>query len=356
MTGWLRYMHDGAVLVRKGKASLPVLAFVPSFTLRTTKPSASNVGAGVIRATPTTQLTSSDSSFGTWSSGVLTLNKDLKDRVVIGTVKDPNGYLIENCIIQGDPAFPTFSVSNSNMINCVAPDTNRTLIRYCTIHSTISTPNYNGIGGRNFTAEFNDISLVTDGFSPSKASNNNLSITVAGNYVHDHIFYGGADSGHPAASSNYAADGTYVGDTWANQGWNHSDAMQLEQDGVTGINVYGNFFDARWYPAAPSMLPLPLARKQLSCFMLNAGTDIVIEDNWLNGGEYVINNADSSVTGVVRRNRFGPNVQKVGGTGLPYALMLSSPNLRTFDADPVNRNVWESDGTLVARRNSVEAA
>ena len=70
------------------------------FDLRTTKPTAQNVGAGIVRPAPTKLATSAD---GTWKSGVLTITKDLKDRVVNGTVNvAADGVTIENCDIRGD--------------------------------------------------------------------------------------------------------------------------------------------------------------------------------------------------------------------------------------------------------------
>ena len=62
--------------------------------------------------------------------------------------------------------------------------------------------------------------------------------------------------------------------------------------------------------------------------MLNAGVNITIEDNWLNGGEYAVNNGPKTVTGSFARNRFGRGMaQKGTGDTSYYALMVTSTGL-----------------------------
>lgn len=85
--------------------------------------------------------------------------------------------------------------------------------------------------------------------------------------------------------------------------------------------------------------------------MLNAGTGIIVEDNWFNGGEYCINNAPTTVTGSMKRNKFGPDIMRTGGTGAPFALMISSAGLLTYDGT-ADKNVWEADGLGITRRGS----
>lgn len=339
-------IHPSLDWVASGRPALVAPPPPPPSTdivLGETKPTSALVGAGLIRPAPTRVADGSD---GTWSNGVLTITKDLRDCIVNGTVRVTSGApVIENCDIRGNSAFPP---SGMNMVNCTSADAKQTLIRYCTIRSTFSTPNFNGIGGRNYIAEFNDISHVTDGFSPSVAGDLDAKTIIRGNYVHDHMFYA-PDPAHSATPPT-AADGTVITGPWAGQGWNHADSMQLQQPGITGITLIGNFFDARWANDAVSTLPLPNARKELAALMLNAGADLTIDDNWFDGGEYCVNNGNAAVTGSMRRNRFGPNIM-FGTNGLPFALMLSAPGLLTFDDTP-DQNVWEDTGLIVRRRGS----
>ena len=83
--------------------------------------------------------------------------------------------------------------------------------------------------------------------------------------------------------------------------------------------------------------------------MLNAGVDITIEDNWIDGGEYAVNNGPTTVTGSFARNRFGRSMaQKGTGDTNYYALMATSTGLSTYDGTP-DQNVWEDTGNVVPR-------
>ena len=132
-----------------------------SMVVGETKPTGSNVGTGVVAPAPTQVATSAD---GRWSNGVLTITKDLKNKVVNGFVKiGANGVTVENCDIRGDARHaPTGS---KNMVD-TGGGYSGTVVRYNNIHSTFRSRFINAIGPRNVVAEYNDISHVTDGFVP----------------------------------------------------------------------------------------------------------------------------------------------------------------------------------------------
>ncbi len=313
--------------------------------LRKTKPVAHNTGAGVVRARPTRVAGAKD---GHWKNGVLTIKKDLRNRVVNGTVDvAANGVTIENCIIRGSKKHPP---RNSRLL--VNTDGHRgTVVRYNDIRSSFRTRFLSGIGHRNVVAEYNDISHVTDAFIPSPGKGpSNIHMVIRGNYVHDFAFYGN-DPGH-GPTPLMTAGGIRIRGPWAGKPWNHADAVQVEKNRTTGLNIYGNNFVARWARDAVSTLPLPNAVKELSVFMLNGGRKLVIADNWIDGGEYAVNNGDRKVTGKIVRNKFGRGMAHRGSADRSYyALMLASPKLRTYDSTR-HRNVWANSGRVVHRRHN----
>ena len=317
-----------------------------TFTLRSSKPDSSNTGTGVIRPVPTQVASSAD---GVWNNGVLTITKPLKDRIVYGLVKvGANNLTIENCDIRGDAAHPP--TGSKYMVDTGGGFTG-TVVRYNKIHSTFTTQHFNAIGPRNVVAEFNDISHVTDGFVPSPRNGvMDVQMVIRGNYVHDFLFFGN-DPGH-SPTPLYTVAGIPITGPWAGLPWNHADAVQVEVDGTTGLNIYGNNFVASWAEDSVSTLPLPNAVKELSTFMLNAGVDLKIEDNWLDGGEYAVNNADKAVTGTFARNKFGRQMAHKGTADSGYyALMIGASGLATNDGTK-DQNVWQDTGALVPRRKN----
>ena len=331
--------------VRAGKATAStVLPARRRIVLRKTKPVAANTGAGVIAARPTRRATKAD---GKWKNGVLTITKNLKNRVVNGTVKVArNGLTIQNCIIRGDASHKP----RHAMLLVNTDSVHGTVVRYNDIRSSFKSALMSGIGHRNVVAEFNDISHVTDGFDPAPSSGpSNVHMIIRGNYVHAFQFYGNAP-GH-APTPLLSAGGIRIRGPWAGKPWNHADAVQVEADRTTGLSIYGNNFDAKWARDSVSTLPLPNAIKELSVFMLNGGRHLVVADNWLDGGEYTVNNGDRHVTGRFVRNRFGRGMAHRGsGDKGYYALVVSSPHLLTYDGTR-NRNIWSNTHKVVRRRH-----
>jgi hypothetical protein len=287
------------------------------------------------------------SADGVWNNGVLTITKPLKDRIVNGLVKvGADNLTIENCDIRGDATHPP--TGSKYMVDTGGGFTG-TVVRYNKIHSTFTTQHFNAIGPRNVVAEFNDISHVTDGFVPSPRNGvMDVQMVIRGNYVHDFLFFGNDPTHSPTPL--YTVAGVLITGPWAGLPWNHADAVQVEVDGTTGLNIYGNNFVASWANDSVSTLPLPNGVKELSTFMLNAGVDLKIEDNWLDGGEYAVNNADKAVTGSFARNRFGRQMAHKGtADGGYYALMIGASGLATNDGTK-DQNVWQDTGALVPRR------
>ena len=333
--------------MRASQASSPTLA--PKrhrIVLRKTKPVSSNTGAGVIAPRPTRRATSAD---GKWKNGVLTIKKNLKNRIVNGTVKVArNGLTIQNCVIRGDARHKP---RGHNMMLVNTDSAHGTVVRYNDIRSSFKSAFMSGIGHRNVVAEFNDISHVTDGFLPSPASGpSNVHMVIRGNYVHAFQFYGNAPGHGPTPL--LSAGGIRIRGRWAGKPWNHADAVQVETNRTTGVKVYGNNFVAKWAKDSVSTLPLPNAIKELSVFMLNGGRHLVVEDNWIDGGEYAVNNADRHVTGHFARNRFGRGMAHKGrGDRGYFALVVASPHLLTYDGSR-NRNIWADSHKTVHRRHN----
>jgi putative peptidoglycan binding protein len=325
-------------------ASKPAAARGTAPKLRSTKPTGSNVGAGVVGSTPTKLATSAD---GTWSNGVLTIRKSLRNRVVRGTVRVAASNLtIENNIILGDAGHKP---SGTRFVVDTGGGTTGTVVRFNDLRPTFTSSHFNGIGPRNVVAEYNDISHVVDGFVPHPRGSNNVHMVIRGNYVHGFQFVAPA-SGHGATPLT-TAGGIRILGKWAGKPWTHGDAVQVEVDGTTGLNIYGNNFVATWARDVGT-LPLPNAIKELSCFMLNGGRGLVIEDNWLDGGEYAVNNADRNVTGSFARNKFGRAMAHKGtGDKAYFALMIASAKLATHDGTR-DQNVWQDSGKRVPRRSN----
>jgi hypothetical protein len=336
---------DAPTQARAGKATASsLLPAKRRIVLRRTKPVASNTGVGVIAARPTRRATSAD---GKWKNGVLTIKKNLKNRIVNGTVKVArNGLTIQNCLIRGDARHKP----RHNMMLVNTDSAHGTVVRYNDIRSSFKSRFMNGIGHRNVVAEFNDISHITDGFIPAPSSGpSNVHMVIRGNYVHAFQFFGG-DSTHGPTPLR-TAGGIRIRGRWAGRPWNHADGVQVEKDRTTGINIYGNNFVAKWAKDSISTLPLPNAVKELSVFMLNGGRHLVVADNWLDGGEYTVNNGDRHVTGRFARNRFGRGMAHRGrGDRAYFALVIRSSHLLTYDGSR-NRNVWADSHKVVRRRN-----
>lgn len=349
-------------------------ATTDTFLMRETKPVAANTGHGLLKdAAGAVRPVGTGGSRSGGTVGSLTnqtVNGDITitaagtkivDCVINGkvSIQAPN-VLVENCVIWGPASAPSSTVYVINANNSAAAS-GPALVRFCTIKGRWKNPNINACGQRNITVERCDISQVVDGFSPNPSStSNNAQMIVRGNYVHDFILYY-PDPGHNATPRTGASGQYIVGPSGAvGTGWTHCDAVQVESDLTTGVNIYGNNFVALWSSdPAVSSLPFPYDAngntviKELSCFMLNGGRNLIVEDNWFDGGEYCVNNADSNVTGSFARNRFGRQIAHNGTSNSNYfALMLSAPGLNTHDSDSANRNVWEDTGATVYRKSA----
>jgi hypothetical protein len=279
---------------------------------------------------------------------VLTIRKNLRNRVVNGTIKvAADNVVIENCVIRGTKSYKP----RTSRLLVNTDGARGTVVRYNDIRSSFASPYMSGIGHRNVVAEFNDISHVTDGFDPSPARGRaNVHMVIRGNYVHDFQFFGNAPGHSPTPLMT--AGGIRIRAPWAGKPWNHADAVQVEADRTTGLNIYGNNFVARWADDTVSTLPLPNGVKELSVFMLNGGRRLVIADNWIDGGEYAVNNADHKVSGRIVRNRFGRSMAHRGTSDAGYyALMIAAPGLHTYDATR-DRNIWSNTGRVVHRRHN----
>jgi hypothetical protein len=128
----------------------------------------------------------------------------------------------------------------------------------------------------------------------------------------------GPGSGHGATPTPSSYSGP-----WARTSWSHDDAIQIT--GGSGLRIVGNAFDARWADDIGTT-PLPTIVKELSVLMLNAHngpvTGLVMQDNWIDGGEYAINGGGGAGSGVFTGNRFGSHI--AGPADAPWTLMFGS--------------------------------
>lgn len=335
------------------------------FIVRKTKPTESNVGAGILRAVTTTLNP---------AGGVLTVTtkQTFKDTRINGqVVVKAAGVIFENCIISGPVTNPgdantnpgvTVQIVNTNDPACALEPP---VFRYSTIYQRFNCPIVNAFSTRYYTVEYCNILNVVDAFSPDPwdSADSDVKVIIRGNYVHDHVFFAGTGSGHSPASNLNTVAGVYVNGPYRAMGWTHCDAVQIESDRTTGVNVYGNNFVATWSRDKNiSMMPLPydnngdVVIKEMSTFMLNGGKNLIIEDNWQDGGEACVNNSDSTVTGVFRRNRFGRQMaHPLGLTGTSatddakYYAFLIGTGLNIYETDTTNRNIWADTGNVVNR-------
>lgn len=300
------------------------------------------VGAGIIRSMPTEVIEQGDKSIGTWSGPVVSLKEPLADVILRGFIARSRdaGYLVENVIVEPLPEQIATLKAGRWLHAATGSYANQGVMRYSTLRGSAPSRYTNGISGRNMHYEAVDVHHVTDGVTPiGSASSADVNMLLDRVRVHDHLF--ALDPGH-AATPTKAADGTIIVGPYAGKPWNHCDCVQVERDDLTGLVAQDCDFDARWAVDALSLLPLPNARKELSCLMLNGGRRLKFIRCRFNGGEQAINNNDPAVTGEITDCVFGPDIMH-DAKG-PLAMVLRAPGLVE------SGNTWADGTPITARR------
>lgn len=293
-------------------------AELDTFVLRTTKPTAANTGAGIVRPYPTKVI-----------NGDVTLNvagQRLDDTIVHGRViiKAAN-VVVSNCVVDGGPAF----VAGGEIIS-TGTGTVNARVEFTTVRAANPTYYTNGIGRRNITVYRCNVSGVVDAFTVAPvAANDPLNMSIQGCYGHD-LSHFSPDPAHPGADSR-----------------THNDVLQSH--GGAGLQVIGSNFSAYHDPTIGT-LPVPNPKSQLAAMMINTivgpSSGLVIEDNWFGGGVYCINGGGAvGGGGTFLRNKFDRGAAQTSNPDTSYTMVFSS----TFAQTSTN-NVYEDNGHAVKVR------
>jgi hypothetical protein len=300
-----------------------------TFTLGTTKPTAANTGAGVIRAYPTgtagtltgNQSFSSGTVTGQTINGNVTLSgtAQLMDCVVHGhLIMNDSATVAENCVIDGyltAPTGHTWMVDSTN-----ATQGGRAQIRYSTIVGRVTSYYLNGIGKRNFYAYRCDVSGVVDTLRIEPTGVGGVgNVLVEGCFTHDMQYC--------------SPDPTHTDDM------SHDDGCQLR--GGTDITLTGNTIHGNWSSTVGTN-PQPGIPSNLSCIMLTPDIDQIVatfDRNWFDYGVDLVNGGDADLTSAsilaFTGNRFGRHY-----TRKPF-------NVKATVTLTDTGNVWEDTGAAL---------
>lgn len=347
------------------------------FTIGAVKPTSSNTGAGVLRAYPsastgtltgTQTLTGSTVMQGKVINGNVNIGGTarLVDCIVNGLVKCTDGTpLIENCVVQGDGTTTYVGTDGRGLstwlVDTRSKDLKLATVRFTTIRGRVHSNGLNGIGLKNFLAEYCDISCVVDCCDidgTSAGSDGTSNATLQGCYLHDMIWYPN-DPGHSLNGTAINGDGTYTG-TWAGVSSDHADGIQIT-GAAKNPKVIGNTIRGSW-SSDPAVSSLPLMAQsgktifmQLSALMLNSVQGLQCTDNWLEGGDYCVNGggAASGSSGDFARNRFDRSMSPHGlSSTTPFTLVLKdSGNAWTTHDGTSDQNTFQDTGSAITVRH-----
>ncbi len=225
--------------------------------------------------------------FGAIVNGVLTLSTagvtiagyDIQAFIVVKADK----IMIKNSRIRGPATLP--ASGSYNLISAYAPAATNLLVQDCTIVPDVPNHDSQGIQGKSFLAERNNIYNSVDGIDPLGEA------TILANYIHDLSWY--------APDTNHADNHS------------HNDCIQFEGGSATvEYNNLQGFLSktvgdgpARPYDQANSVMLAVANTSPLT-------TNLVISGNWIDGGQVSINVGAGSYTtlGSIDKNIFGDNM------------------------------------------------
>jgi hypothetical protein len=273
------HSHDGTWDVTTPPPPPPVNG--PESNLGFIEPNGSNVGAGKMpeanRPYPRIEI------FG---DVTLTGTQSLKDRIVHGRVYCNGANLVENCVIDGGPAPTTGEV----YLVQTHGGTGST-IRYCNLAPANPSPRWNGVGTKYFTAEYNNIWRVTDGFSVfSQLADGVTNTKILGNFCPSMIQF------RPDLPRN-----------GAQRPETHNDTVQLQGNRKLASDciIEGNSFDATHSASYEygTLVPLTSTFTNLAAVMVTANTQAgcsaTIKNNWLRGGIFTLNAGKPNSGGIL---------------------------------------------------------
>jgi len=330
-------MHD----ITSQSIVSPPLAGQDSFVLGITKPDASNTGAGVVRAYPTTVIN---------GNITLTAGQSLLDTIVHGKVIcNGDNILIENCVVDGGSAMtsPAHVITTANSGTSTAT---RVKIRFTTVYTASPSIWSTGIGSKNYLAYRCDVYDTVDCFSSFNTAGIGLPVNVSIQGCYGHNM-----SAYQSGVSYQASDNT------------HNDVIQLQ--GGDGCEMIGNNFVANYSTVAGQGPQIggdewtsPNGLNSMAAIMINTNgaaggpnTNMIVRDNWLDAGVYCVNGGGGQEgSGDFKRNRFGRHM-----TGAPnyYTLTFDATYTASCHEGTADANVYEAVGDaldnteVIVRRN-----
>lgn len=279
----------------------------------------------------------------------------IENRDIFGFVKvNAANVTLRNCGVYGRDAGGSIGYANNgNMIDCSA-NAGGTLVEFCTIRPTIRpTWFWEGIYGGGYTLRRCDVSGTVDGALVRTGNT-----IIEGNYFHDFYF---SDQSQDQAGSSPPL-------------WTHNDGVQLRMASQGPVRIVGNNF--QWYPDETFPAPYdrtavlrtgygtsyyrnglvsPYSGRLLWGSALTASPDlgpitqVVCEDNWLEGGTSVFQMSTTSPAGqpmtfgTLQGNRVGHD-QFDFGNGSTYQIRYN-----TLATVVMTRpNVWDNVGSVIA--------
>jgi len=323
--------------------SVTVTSTIPSFTLGTTKPSATNTGYAAngytLAQLGTNGTLSSAVAPGSGSPGansspqnvpgmqvvagnstldgyvingdvVLMVGATLRRCIVHGRVIDyGGGCLIENNEIDGYDTSATYTSASVGGVflyqNLRPTGTTQSTLQFNRIHARTASTYANGPGYRNYHAYRNEVYDVIDGLDVAPAaSGDDPNVRLEGNYVHN-LMQLTPDSAH---SDNMS----------------HCDGTQMHGN-VSALIITGNYYESTYSAMTNTGFS---SYQNVSCLMLNddLGTPYVsVTKNWFYGAQVMINGLGSSdAKGTFQDNHF--DTSTTPGYAAAF-LSASQPNI-----------------------------
>ncbi len=304
-------------------ATLPALATVavPTFSglaeAGYAKPTASNTG---VSAGITLKVHRGDIVVTT--PGKVIQNLDIYGRVLIRAAN----VVVKNCRIRGTNS-PS---SNTGLVDCNHKYVKNALIERCLLKPDRATVWLTGVIGKEYTARWNNVYNVVDGFGAYNISSRTspTNVRIESNYIHD-LSYFSSDPNHGGGPT-------------------HNDCIQIQ--GGSNVVIVGNNIQCfmsttagtQNYPArnigqgivvTPNVAPV---------------TGSTISYNWLDGGKaslyFTKGKFGSQKFGACAYNRFGKNQYKFNGTS-QYQIRVQTGI--TF-SNSLTQNVWDATGAALS--------
>jgi hypothetical protein len=340
-------IKTGAIAKSKIRAVAPPSGSTRNdLVIGTYKPNASNTGLDVAGGHTYAGLTQ---QFGT--NGTMTYSAINASRVTISDVRfrcrvniTGTNYTFSNCVFEGD------ALRGLSLVQCNAGTVRNIIFRDCSFSPITVWSNTSALSGHNFQLLRCEIEHVIDGIALINANgygptvDNNVQVYQC--YGHDFAMV----SPDPGAAGGFSDNSGHVDFFQMRGGSNVHLRGNNVQMYVTTSRGIGDHFNAplnlsNGYHVTGNKYPNdPVPNAGVSVLMysplLGDTTDLVFEDNWIDGGSYMLNfnpSMTSSTFIVIRNNKLGPIGQRTG-TGKFIICPTSQPLT-------VVGNTMEADGT-----------